>query len=121
MKKFLAMSAGLFMLSMPTLAMADSIVPIQPEPEQLLARLAFLTAARDNQPIGCAVAASRPSVSLGETYKIWWGSYGADEETGWTPTGSATISPTMRGTFEYKFVFHGHGLTSTCRITVSVL
>ena len=117
--KLVGFIAAALFLSVPLAASAQELVPLQPAPEQLLAREAFIKSQTEGVPVACVVKTSKTSVSVNEPFSLWWGSYGA-EESGWAPTGAYTILAQKAGVYEYKFSFRGHGTSTTCRSTVLV-
>jgi hypothetical protein len=121
MSRVVAVSiACVFTFCSPLAAVADSLVPLAPQPEQLLAREAFLKSAADGTPVACIVRTSTSAVQVNEPFHLWWGSYGAIGG-GWRPVGSYTIAASVKGIYEYKLTFQGSGgSVATCRTTVTV-
>ncbi len=112
---------GILFLASPAIVAADSIVPIGPTPEQLLARSAAISAASTGVNGACLVQTRKIAVRVNEPFSLWWGSYGAEVGSGWNPTGAYSIVVGKPGAYEYKFTFLGAlGSSSTCRTTVSV-
>lgn len=119
MRRIIVVVAGALCLIAPLAAAAETLVPIAPAPEQLLAREAFLKTYIEGVPVACAIKTSKSAVKIDEPFMLWWGSYGA-EEGGWSPTGAYTIVAAKSGTYEYKLVFRAQGASATCRTTISV-
>ncbi len=120
MKKFASLIATVALFCAPAIALADSLIPMGPTPEQLLSRQAFMNAVVQGTSVACVVQTSATQVRLNQSYRVWWGSFGSNG-VGWAPVGSYTIMPSKEGIYEFKLTFHAaDGTSATCKTDVAV-
>lgn len=131
MRKIIAICVALGFIT-PAFALADTLAPFQPTPAQLLTRVATLeameAAASSTAPVSCAALFAEPSVNIGDTVLLAWGSIGAlpagsdPAVSMWPQEGASTLSFTQAGTWTYSFTFYGtNNATATCTASVRVL
>ena|SRR5665213_591526 len=128
--QIIAACFGLLLLVMPAFASADG-VPTQPTAAQLLTRVAALEAleiaASTTSPVSCAALFSAPSVAIGRTVALAWGSFGAtdqtkDTENMWPQNGASMLSFSRAGTWTYDFTFYSaSGSSTTCTAQINVV
>jgi hypothetical protein len=131
MKKTLAFGIAFIFATAPAFALADAFTLAQVQIEHLTAIAAALEAQEaalaSGQSIACAALTSAPSVRVGDTVALAWGSVGAmnpADDTSkpmWTQNGVTVLSFDKPGTVIYSFTFYSaSGATANCSAKVVV-
>lgn len=125
--KTLAALLFALLIATPSLVAADSF-GIEPTRGQLLSRIAALQSILSGTSISCAVATTKSTVRVGESFTIAWGSFGADAkystdpQNAYTQNGEQTMLINAPESRKYSFTFFGpNGSKVTCDQTISVL
>jgi len=120
MKKAIHTFTLALLLAFPLSISADTLVPLGPTVEQLLAREAFLKAQNGGTSVACIVRTNVATTKVRQPFQLWWGSYGGNG-VGWAPSGSYTIVVDKAGTYRYELTFYTQsGSSATCQTSVSV-
>ena len=128
MKRSIAFACGFAVAALPLFAGAQTA----PTVAQLTARIAALeaqeNAAASGQSLACAAVFSAPSVKVGDSVALAWGSVGAlDPLTSsssvpmWSRNGASTLTFAHPATWTYFFTFYDvAGDQKTCYASVRV-